>query len=172
VGIRSILDRRKAFTMTLTRALAAAACAVALAPAALAAGLSIRIEHPWSRPTPPSAPTAVGYLTIVNTSNRADRLMAAESPAAETVQAHAMTMDGGIMRMRPVQGGLPIPAGGSVTLGPDGDHLMFIHLKRPFVAGDHVPVTLVFEHAGRKRVELMVEGDGKPAPDMKGMNMN
>ena len=160
--------------MTVRRAIAILLWTVAMVPAAHAADHAIRIDHPWSRPTPPSAPTAVGYLTIVNRANAPDRLMAVSSPAAATVSVHSMSMAGGVMRMRPVDGGLPIPPKGQITLGPDGDHLMFMGLKRPFRVGDRVPVVLTFAHAGRARAVLAVESleGGAPATDTRGAGMS
>jgi copper(I)-binding protein len=156
--------------MTAHRSIAAALCLQILAVAPAAHAAAIAIEHPWSRPTPPSAPTAVGYLTIINRSGEPDRLVAVSSPAAAQVSVHSMSMTGGVMRMRPVDA-LPIPPAAPVTLAPDGDHLMFIGLKRPFKAGDHIPVTLTFEHAGQTRTALIVQ-----PPDagtaMRGMKMS
>ena len=152
--------------------LVAALCALSVAPAALAADPTIKIVHPWSRPTPPSAPTAVGYLTIVNSGAQPDRLIDVSSPAAEKVELHAMSMTGGVMRMRPVEGGLPIPPGASVSLDPDGNHLMFIGLKHPFAAGERIPVTLNFEHGGPTRTALSVEAPAGAMPAMPGMNMH
>ena len=37
----------------------------------------------WTRATPPNAPTAGGYLTITNTGDEADRLVAVSSPEAD-----------------------------------------------------------------------------------------
>ena len=77
-----------------------------------------------------------------------------------------MTMAGGIMRMRPVPGGLPIPPGQTVKLQPDGYHLMLIGPKRPFKVGDHIPATLRFQRAGAVNVDFEVEaatpGGGQP----------
>jgi len=129
--------------------------ALGLAPAAQAAGV-IAVTAAWSRPTPPGAPTAVGYLTITNHGHAPDRLMSEDSPAAGTVSLHQMSMAGGIMRMRPVAGGLDVAPGAPVTLDPNGDHLMFEGLKRPFKSGDQVPLTLHFQHAGVVRVLLVV----------------
>jgi copper(I)-binding protein len=67
-----------------------------------------------------------------------------------------MTMAGGIMRMRPVPGGLPIPAGQTVKLEPNGYHLMLIGPKRPFKVGDRIPATLRFQRAGAVKVEFDV----------------
>jgi copper(I)-binding protein len=120
----------------------------------------LKIVHPWSRPTPPSAMTAVGYLTVVNTGSAPDRLVAGSTPAAGALEIHQSSDTGGVMRMRAVAGGVSIPAGGTVTFGPDGYHLMLVGPKRPFKAGDHVPVSLVFEHAGTVKLDLDVEAPG------------
>jgi copper(I)-binding protein len=76
---------------------------------------------------------------------------------AREVQIHTMNMDGGVMRMRPVEGGLAIPAGGRVVLQPGGLHLMFMELSAPLVAGSTFPVTLRFANAGDIKVEFNIE---------------
>jgi len=121
---------------------------------------SLEIAHPWARATPPSAPAGGGFLKITNTGTTPDRLVSATSPGAEIVQVHEMKMDGSVMRMREVEKGLEIPPGGSVTLAPGGYHLMMMGLKAPFKQGASVPVTLVFEKAGKIDVELAVEAMG------------
>jgi hypothetical protein len=65
-------------------------------------------------------------------------------------------MEGNVMRMRERDGGLEIPPGATVTLAPGNLHLMMMGLKEPFKQGDKVPVTLVFEKAGKIDVELVV----------------
>jgi len=143
--------------MRLTRLsfLLSALAALAMPPAAYAAG-SITVRGAWGRATPPGAPTAVAYLTITNHGHMPDRLISLDSPAAQTVSLHQMSMAGGIMRMRPVAGGLAIPPGASVTLDPNGDHLMFEGLKRPFKAGDRIAVVMRFQHAGAVGVKVVV----------------
>src|SRR5690348_10884792 len=79
---------------------------------------ALEIGQPWARATPPSAPAGGGFLKITNTGSTPDRLISARSPAAELVQVHEMKMDGNVMRMREVEKGLEIPAGGAVTLAP------------------------------------------------------
>lgn len=66
-----------------------------------------------------------------------------------------MSMDGAVMRMRPLDR-LEIPAGGTVRLGPGGNHLMFFGVSEPFAQGQNIPVRLVFEHAGTVEVTLPV----------------
>ena len=118
---------------------------------------AIRVDHPWSRPTPPSAPTAVGYLTITNTGNTADRLLGGASPHFERIEAHEMSMAGGVMTMRPITGGMEIGPGKTVSLAPGGRHLMLIRPKQPLKLGDRIPVTLRFARAGQVKVNFVTE---------------
>jgi len=71
-----------------------------------------------------------------------------------------MKMEGSVMRMRELEKGLEIPAGGSVTLAPGGFQLMLIGLVEPLKADTKVPLTLVFEKAGSIDVELAVGAMG------------
>lgn len=148
----------------LTRRLAAAllASAVLTAPAwaqSYKVG-NLEIEQPWTRATAPTAPTAGGYLKIVNKGTTADRLVSARSAASAKVEVHEMKMDGNVMRMRELEKGLEIPAGGTVMLQPGGYHVMFMQLKEPFKEGTKIPVTLVFEKAGPLDVVFTVNAMG------------
>ena len=138
----------------------AACLLIASAGVAIAHGYdvgSLSIGHPWTRPTPAGAPNGGGYMTITNKGSTDDRLVGGRTPAATRVEIHEMSMDGGVMRMRKLAGGLALPAGETVTLAPGGYHVMFIGLKAPFRAGDSVPVTLDFQKAGSVTVEFRVQ---------------
>ena len=125
---------------------------------------ALEIDQPWSRATPPTAPTAGGFLTITNRGTAPDRLVAARTAAAGQAQIHQMKMEGDVMRMRELENGLEIPPGATVKLAPGGYHLMLMQLKAPLKAGERVPVTLVFEKAGSIDVELDVQAMGSTAP--------
>ncbi|MBR0645526.1 copper chaperone PCu(A)C [Plastoroseomonas hellenica] len=120
------------------------------------------IERPWSRAAGANA-TGGGFLTIRNTGAAPDRLLSASSPIARRVELHTMSMDGGVMRMRPVET-IPVPAGGTVQLAPGGLHIMMIGLTQPLVQGGRAPLTLRFERGGEVQVELVVEAAGARAP--------
>lgn len=122
----------------------------------------IVIDRPWSRAAGANA-TGVGFLTIRNTGATPDRLLSASSPIARRVELHSMTMEGAVMRMRPVET-IPVPAGGTVQLAPGGLHIMLIGLTQPLAQGDRAPLTLRFERAGEVQVELSVEAAGARAP--------
>jgi periplasmic copper chaperone A len=120
------------------------------------------IDHAWSRAT--SGDVGVGYLTIENNGATPDKLTGAATPAAAKAELHEMSMDNGVMKMRPINGGLPIPPGLSVTLAPGGLHLMLMGLKSPLKEGDKVPLTLQFEKAGKVEVTLDVQSVGAQQP--------
>ena len=124
-------------------ALVSAPIVQAAAPRSLMVVRDARIRVP-----PPGAPTAAGYAVITNASRQDDRLLGADSPIAASVEIHAMSMAGGIMRMRPVEGGLAIGSGRTVRLAEGGYHLMFVSPKRPLKSGEAVAVTLRFQRAG------------------------
>jgi periplasmic copper chaperone A len=125
---------------------------------------ALKIGHPWARATAPTAPAGGGFLSVTNTGTVPDRLVSAQSAAADAIQIHEMKMDGDVMRMREVSQGLEIAPGATVTLAPGGFHLMMMGLKGPLKQGTKVPLTLVFEKAGKIDVELAIEGMGASHP--------
>ncbi len=133
----------------------------ALTPGSLFAGDAasageLRIERPWSRVTPPGTPVGAGYMTIVNTADEPDRLVAAESPAAGRVQIHRSVREDGTSSMVHQKDGAVVPPDGRLEFRPGDYHLMLMQLEEPLKEGERVPVTLRFERAGRVEVEFMV----------------
>ena len=143
----------------------------ALASTVLAADYSagtLHISHAWSRPAPPGAAAAIGYMRITNSGKVDDILTGGASPDVGQVEVHEMSFNGGIMRMRPVEGGLHIKPGETVTLGPSGYHLMLIGPKRAFRLGEHIHATLIFARAGAVPITFDVEQPGAEAGMMHG----
>ncbi len=125
---------------------------------------AIHIAQPWARATPKGASAGAGYMTVTNNGKTPDRLTCVASDASAQCQIHSMTMEGGVMRMRPVKGGLEIKPGKTVTLKPSGLHLMFIDLKHPLEQGKAVKATLKFDNAGTVDVEYPIVAIGAAAP--------
>lgn len=117
----------------------------------------LEIKAAWARAMLPGQPTGGAYLTITNGGATADRLLGATSPNAGKVEIHTMSMKDNVMVMRPVEGGLEIPAGASIELKSGGEHLMFMNVTEPFKEGASVPVTLEFEKAGKIDLNLPVQ---------------
>lgn len=142
-------------------ALAAAVGLVVAAPvfAADFAVKGLTIGHPWTRPAAKGG-NAAGYLTVANTGATPDTLLSVETTAAKNASLHHSGMDAAmVMTMRPLTG-LTVPAKGQVALSPGGDHIMFTGLTKALSQGQKIPVTLVFQRAGRIAIELTVETAG------------
>jgi periplasmic copper chaperone A len=125
---------------------------------------ALKIGQPWSRATPNGAQVGAGYLTITNTGPEPDRLVGGSLANAGRVEVHAVTMENGVMRMHPVEGGLEIKPGETVVLKPGGNHMMFMDLTAPLREGETVEGTLIFEKAGTVRIPFTVEGVAARAP--------
>src|SRR5271165_6285093 len=144
------------------------ACLLALATTVAAtqefkAG-SIEVDNPWSRATPKGATVAAGYLTIKNTGTAPDRLVGGTSPAAGKVEVHEMSMDKGVMKMRPLSAGLEIKPGETVELKPGSFHIMMSGLKQQIENGKPFKASLNFEKAGPVEVEFTVVAPGATPP--------
>jgi copper(I)-binding protein len=125
---------------------------------------SIHISQPWARATPKGASSGAAYMTITNNRKTADRVSCASSDASAQCQIHTMTMENGVMKMRPVKGGLEIKPGETVMLKPSSFHIMLMNLKQPLQQGKMVKATLKFENAGTINVEYPIAAVGAAAP--------
>ncbi|MCM5552626.1 copper chaperone PCu(A)C [Pleomorphomonas sp. NRK KF1] len=146
-----------------------AASTLAIAPAAaheFKSG-SLTLDHPWTRATPNGAEMAGGFVTVVNAGEHADKLVGGSFELSERTEVHEMKMEGDVMKMRQLDGGLDIPAGATVELKPGSYHLMFMKLTAPLEAGTKVKGTLLFEKAGEIPVEFAVEAISAKAKDHK-----
>ena len=125
---------------------------------------SIHITKPWARATPKGAASGAAYMTITNNGKTPDRVTCVSSEASAECQIHTMIMDNGVMKMRPVEGGLEIKPGETVALKPSGVHMMLIDLKHPLEQGKTAAAILKFEHAGTIDVEYPIAAMGRPRP--------
>jgi len=122
---------------------------------------SLQIVDPWSRATPKGAAVAAGYMKIINAGAAPDRLIGGSSESAGRFELHEMSMEAGVMRMRPLPSGIEIKPGESVELRPGSLHIMFLDLKKPVQKGEPVTGTLVFQKAGAIEIKYSVVGIGE-----------
>ncbi|MBF6136498.1 copper chaperone PCu(A)C [Nocardia otitidiscaviarum] len=123
------------------------------APAASAD--AVRMSDQWIKAADSGMSAAFGVLE--NSSDQDVTLVAASSPASNTVEIHEVVADAqGDKTMREKEGGLTIPAHGSATLKPGGEHLMFIGLKEPLRTGAETPITLTFADGSSTTVSAQV----------------
>lgn len=72
------------------------------------------------------------------------------------LEAHEVVKnDDGDMVMQEADGGIIIPAHGSLTLKPGGYHVMFWDLKKPIAVGDTVKATIEFSNGTSVDVEAV-----------------
>ena len=133
-----------------------------LSLAAAANDVGVRVIDAWARATPPGAGVAAVYLTILG-GDAADRMVGAKSDRAAMTQVHSVTSSDGMARMREA-GRVDVPARTTLVLAPSGLHLMLMNLAAPLVAGERFGVTLTFEHAGPRTVDVAVLASGEAPP--------
>ena len=133
----------------------AAGCGSRLKP-----GPKIRIENVRSRPARAIEDELGGmgavYLSILNDGGKPDRLLGARTDVAEKVEIHTGSMEKGKMTMKPVEGGIEIPAKGKFAFETGRYHIMLIRLKRHLNEGDKFKMVLEFEKSGLLEVEAEV----------------
>ena len=115
----------------------------------------IEIKAFWIRATPPGHAVSAGYMQIHNHSDRQDKLIAVRTDFAGRNEVHEMKLENDVMKMRPVENGLIIPAQSSVTLEPGGNHLMFMGLKEQIIPDASYRVTVQFLHAGEIEMQMI-----------------
>lgn len=89
--------------------------------------------------------TSAVYMQIMNTADSEDFLIAGETEIPAIVEIHENIInENDVMMMRPVEGGVPIPAEGMQELRPGGYHVMLLE-PAPMAPGDTILLTLEFE---------------------------
>ena len=115
--------------------------------AALLAGTAyaqtVDVKDAWVRTSVPGQKATGAFMKL--TAKDGAKLVAASSPVAGVTEVHEMKMEGDIMKMKAVAGGLDLPAGKTVELKAGGYHLMLMDLKAALPKDSTIPLTLVFK---------------------------
>ena len=131
---------------------------LSLTLATFAASAQVTVSEPWVRATVPQQKATGAFMKLQSAQDA--KLISAKSPAAGIVEVHEMAMDGGVMKMRAIEG-LALPMGTAVELKPGGYHVMLMDLKSQVKEGDAVPLTLTFETKDGKRQTLEVKATAR-----------
>ena len=124
----------------------------------------IDVTDAWSRALPPVSTNGAAYVTLTNSGHNADKLVGASAPIAQRAELHSHSMEGGVMKMRPVTSVELLP-GKKVEFKPGGLHVMLIGLKQPLKQGAHFPLTLRFAHTPPVTVEVVVQATDATGPE-------
>ena len=128
---------------------------LALGCGALSAQTAVDVKDAWARATVPGQKATGAFMKL--TAKDGAKLVSASSPVAGVAEVHEMKMDGDVMQMRAVAGGLDLPAGKAVELKPGGYHVMLMDLKAPLQKDSTIPLTLVFKDAKGVQSKLEVK---------------
>jgi copper(I)-binding protein len=125
-----------------------------------APGPKLNVHGGWARETGQSD-MAAAYV-IIDNKGGADELTGVRTSIGNAM-LHESAMDGGVMRMRPIdpEAGLVVPSNGTLRLGAGGAHVMIAGLKKPLKAGDRFDIVLLFDKAGPHKATITV----KPATE-------
>ena len=117
---------------------------------------NIDIKDAWIRTSVPGQKATGAFMKI--SAKDSVKLVGASSPAAGVTEVHEMKMEGDVMKMRAIPGGLDIAAGKTVELKPGGYHVMLMDLKATLQKDSTIALTLVFKDAkgAQSKVELKV----------------
>jgi len=144
-------DRRRIFMKRFT-------FLISLVLTTLAASAQVTVSEPWVRATVPQQKSTGAFMKLQSAQDA--KLVSAKSPAAGIVEVHEMAMEGGVMKMRAMDG-LVLPMGKAVELKPGGYHVMMMDLKSQVKEGDAVPLTLTFETKDGKRQTLELKATAR-----------
>lgn len=137
----------------------------------LAATAEIAVKDAYARSSSPIAKAGAIFMEITNSGPEDDRLIGVQTDASARAELHThIAGDNGVMRMREVEDGFAIPAGGSHRLNRGGDHVMLMGLTEGFKQGMSVPVVLVFEKAGEILVDVPVDLERQEVIEHEGMD--
>jgi copper(I)-binding protein len=127
---------------------------VALVVPAPAGEGEITASGAWIAAGPPVVKINAGYLRIDNSGTAAATLTGAESPLFARIEMHSSELQNGMIAMRR-ENAVEIPAGGSAAFSPGALHLMLFDGNPAPLAGESIPLRLIF--ADGRRVEVSAE---------------
>ena len=134
------------------------AAGIALAAVAMSAFADVTVKDAWVRGTVPGQKATGVFMQLTSSSDSS--LVAVSSPVAKVAEIHTMSMDNGVMRMRPIAA-LPLPANATVDLKPGGYHLMLLDVAA-LKDGQTVPLTLTVADKAGKRTTQDVQAVVRP----------
>lgn len=114
----------------------------------------VAVRDAWASATPSGATVAAVYMEV--TADQRDSLVSATTTGADRIEMHTSSEENGMMRMRPLPT-VELKAGETFVFAPGGAHFMLLGLRQPLRAGMRFPVTLQFEKAGTRTLQVDVK---------------
>ena len=115
----------------------------------------IRVMHPWASVAAAGASSPV-YMTLTNAGTEPDKLVAVEAKAAGRVEIQKAKKGGGATGYETIPT-VELGAKKTVAMQPGGMRVLLTDLKEPLRHEYTVPLTLVFERAGRVEIQAVIQ---------------
>jgi periplasmic copper chaperone A len=142
------------------RAMPFFAAITVLALAGCAPEPQLRVDDAWVRLAATPKNPAAGYFMVVGGS-KTDRLVDVSSPVVIRVELHESMGDHSNMAsMKPLDGGVEIPAGGAVEFKPGGKHAMMYNVNPGILPPRTLPMIFTFASGERITVDAKVKRAG------------
>ena len=131
-------------------------CFLTILPAQADNRTGLKLSKPYAFATMPGVKNGAVFVEIRNQSDKEIALVKAEAAVAQTIELHENLVDpdDGMMMMRKVRQ-INVPKKGSVTLRPDGYHVMLIGLKEALTLNSEFDMRFIFDD-GRKIEKTVV----------------
>ena len=115
----------------------------------------LRVNEAYVRLAATPKSPAAGYFTIIG-GPKADRLLDVSSPVVIRTEIHESMMSGAMMSMKPIDGGVEVPAGGVVEFKPGGKHVMMFNVNPGILPPRTLPMNFTFASGERITVDAKV----------------
>lgn len=128
-----------------------------LAGSTWAGANDVIVDKVWMRESVPDQTSSTVQLNLTVT--KPARLLAVSSPVAESGEIQGVVMRKGRMQSATVDS-MQLRAHSTTLFGERGTYLTLVGLKRPLLAGESIPITLVLDVAGKRQtvnIEAMVK---------------
>lgn len=127
------------------------------------------VDDPYARASTAMSTSGAAFMVLHNHGSADCRVVAARTPAAQRAELHTHIADAnGVMRMREVEDGFFIPAGGEVVLQRGGLHVMLMGLTGPMNQDETFPLTLIFEDGSEFELTVPVDNARMPMQGQMG----
>jgi len=122
----------------------------------------LNVDRAWVRlAATPKGPAAAYF--VVHGGPTEDRLMSVSSPMVIRTELHETMRGGGaMMSMRPIMGGLPVPAGSEIAFAPGGKHAMLFNVNPVIKPPRTLQLTFNFASGSRILADAVVRNAGDP----------
>lgn len=128
-----------------------------LASSAWAGNKGVVVKNAWVSESVPGQTTSSVQLDLTSTAS-SGKLIAVDSPVAESAEMQRLWPSGGKVKMAPVKN-VRLPRGRAFSFGERTISLMLLGLKQPLKVGDQIPInlTVLLSDGSKVTVEATAE---------------